>query len=438
VNSSSNSIAKRFISRRSFISSVSLGAVGIGLQQIGCARKSDHNPSVQRYDKILETQGKFKPWVQTTDRKIRIGIAGGGFGSTFEFHKHPNCTVEAVSDLRSDRRDLLMKVYQCPKSYESLEKLILDPKIEAVFIATPAPDHARHVIATLKAGKHVMCAVPVALTLDDCDSVRDTVRRTGLTYMMAETSVYRQNTISVKKFYGEGLFGNIYSSAAQYNHNGLESLFFENGKPTWRRGLAPMQYPTHCTSFLIAVTGERLTYVSCLGWGDGSPLLKNNPYNNPFWNESAFFKTNRDNPFNVEVNFKGAFRGFAERADWRGEKMSFFSALKEGGEHIISRFEDKIGNDENGNQYKYKDTVVEIYNQPLWWQTDMLPEPLRHDSGHGGSHTFVAHEFIDSLVANRQPEINIYEALAFTAPGIVAHESAMKGGQYMKIPDFDK
>jgi predicted dehydrogenase len=438
MDSSSILNTNRFFSRRSFVSSVSLGVVGLGLHQVSCTRKSDHNSSVLAYDKTVKSRNKFKPWEQNSDRKIRIGIVGGGFGSSFEFHKHPNCTVEAVSDLRSDRRDLLMKVYQCSKSYESLEKLILDPKIEAVFIATPAPDHSRHVVATLNAGKHVLCAVPVALTLEDCNAVRDAVSRSGLTYMMAETSVYRQNTISVKKFYDEGLFGNIYSSAAQYNHNGLESLFFENGKPTWRRGLAPMQYPTHCTSFLIAVTGERLTHVSCLGWGDDSPLLKNNPYNNPFWNESAFFKTNRNNPFNVEVNFRGAFRGFAERADWRGEKMSFFSTLKEGGEHTISGFKDKIGTDEKGNQYKYKDTVIETYNQPLWWQTEILPEPLRHNSGHDGSHTFIAHEFIDSLIINRLPEINIYEALAYTAPGIVAHESAMKGGEYMKIPDFDK
>ena len=101
-------------------------------------------------------------------RKIRIGIVGGNFGTGFYFHQHPNCIVEAVSDLRPERRDRLMKVYGCSKSYESLEKLILDPRIEAVFIATPAPDHVRHVVATLNAGKHVLCAVPAAYSLEEC------------------------------------------------------------------------------------------------------------------------------------------------------------------------------------------------------------------------------------------------------------------------------
>ena len=59
------------------------------------------------------------PDFQSNTRKIRIGITGSGFGTSFYFHEHPDCIVEAVSDLSSDRRDLLMKVYKCSKSYES-------------------------------------------------------------------------------------------------------------------------------------------------------------------------------------------------------------------------------------------------------------------------------------------------------------------------------
>ena len=79
----------------------------------------------------------------------------------------------------------------------------------------------------------------------------------------------------------------------------------------------------------------------------------------------------------------------------------------------------------------------EQYKQPNWWATDMLPEPLRHPSGHEGSHTFLTYEFIDALVHGRKPTVDVYEALAYTAPGIVAHQSALKGGQLIKIPGFD-
>jgi predicted dehydrogenase len=370
-----------------------------------------------------------------SDRKLRIGIVGGRFGLGFFFHEHPNCTVEAVSDLFPDRRESLMKTYRCTKSYESLEKLLKDPKVEAVFLATPAPDHARHVITSLNAGKHVLCAVPAALTIEDCHKVLAAVKRTGLTYMMAETSVYRQDTISAKKFYKEGKFGNIFSSAAQYYHPGLETLYFEkDGKPTWRHGLPPMLYPTHVTAFLISVTGERLTNVTCLGWGDDSPLLRGNPYKNPFWNETAFFKTNRGNAFTGEVCWKGALIG-TERGEWHGDKMSFYAEYKGVKTHQVKTSE-KQGTDDGG--FKIAEPEMVAYKQPLWWQTDMLPEPLHHDSGHGGSHTFITHEFVDAIINNRQPEVNIYEALAYTAPGIIAHESALKKGEYMAIPNFDK
>jgi predicted dehydrogenase len=217
------------------------------------------------------------------------------------------------------------------------------------------------------------------------------VKRTGLTYMMAETSVYRQNTISAKKFYNEGAFGEIFSAAAEYNHPGLEVLFFEDGKQTWRHGMPPMWYPTHCTAFLIAVTGERLTNVTGMGWGDKNLLLKDNPYGNPFWNETAFFETNRGNPFRVEVNWKGALRE-AERGEWRGNKMSFFSAQHAGEQHTIVRSAEEIGYDDAG--FQNKRNTIEKYNQPQWWKTEMLPERLRHD----GSHTFITHEFIDAMM----------------------------------------
>ncbi|WP_138475062.1 Gfo/Idh/MocA family protein [Dyadobacter bucti] len=369
-----------------------------------------------------------------SERKLRVGIVGGRFGLGFFFNEHPNCTVEAVSDLLPDRRAALMKTYQCTKSYESLEKLLKDPKIEAVALFTPAPDHARHVIQSLKAGKHVLCAVPAALTIEECHEVHKTVKSTGLTYMMAETSVFRGDTITAKKLYKEGKFGTIFSSSAQYYHPGLEVLYFEkDGKPTWRHGLPPMLYPTHVTAFLIAVTGERLTHVTCQGWGDDSPMLKGNPYKNPFWNEAAFFRTNQGNSFIGEVCWKGALVG-CERGEWRGDKMSYYSQYKHNETHIVEATEKK-GTDDGG--FSIAEPEMQIYKETVWWKTDLLPAPMRHDSGHGGSHTFITHEFIDSIISNREPIVNIREALAYTAPGIIAHESALKNGEYLKIPSFD-
>ena len=80
-----------------------------------------------------------------------------------------------------------------------------------------------------------------------------------------------------------------------------------------------MHYPTHCTSMLTSVTGERLTQVSCIGWGDDNPVLKDNAYRNPFWNETALFKTDRGTAFRVHVYWRGALRG-TERGQWYGNQ----------------------------------------------------------------------------------------------------------------------
>ncbi len=365
--------------------------------------------------------------------KLRIGVVGGRFGATFQFHEHPGCTVASVSDLRPERRDRLMKTYGCDRSHESLETMILDDSIDAVGIFTEAPNHVPHSIAALEAGKHVLCAVPVAMTLEECDALLAVVKKTGLTFMMAETSYWQQTTISARKFYQEGAFGVLYACTSAYHHAGLETLWFENGKPTWRHGLAPMHYPTHCTAHLIGVTGERLRAVSCTGWGDDSPELVGNPYDNPFWNETALFESDRGHAFNVEVWWKGAHGG-GERAEWYGDAMSLFFKSEYGEGPFVVRAGAQTELDSGG--FTRARPEVEAYDQPAWWKGDMLPEPLRHDSGHHGSHCFITHEFIDAVLKARKPAVDIYEAIAYTAPGIVAHQSALKDGERLKIPDF--
>jgi len=182
------------------------------------------------------------------------------------------------------------------------------------------------------------------------------------------------------------------------------------------------------------VTGERLAQVSCIGWGDDSPVLKDNVYRNPFWNETALFQTDRGTAFRVHVYWRGSLRG-TERGQWLGTRMSLFCPDPNGLETVMIRAVDTQEKDEGGF-VRHRNELV-AYQQPDWWKTDMLPEAMRHKSWHDGSHTFLAHEFIQSIVENRKPAIDVYEAVAYTAPGIVAHESALRGGERLKIPRFD-
>jgi predicted dehydrogenase len=365
---------------------------------------------------------------------MRIGVVGGGFGCDFQWHEHPDCVVEAVSDLRADRRERLMRTYHCSKPYDSLEELVKDARVEAVAIFTDGPLHVQHVVECMKHGKHAISAVPAAYgALEQAERLLATVQQHGLIYMMAETGYYQQPTISARKFYQEGRFGTLFYSEAEYQHDGLEVLYAIDGKRTWRHGMAPMHYPTHSSSQLIGVTGERLVRVTCQGWGDDSACLKDNAYGNPFWNESAFFSTDRGHAFRMNVWWKGAHRG-TERAQWIGDKMSFYSSHPNGVGPVIVRSGEQMETDDAG--FARRSPNFERYDQVEWWKTELLPEPLRHNSGHEGSHTFLTHEFVDAVTHNRRPAVDVHEALAYTVPGIVAHQSALKHGESMAIPQY--
>lgn len=384
---------------------------------------------------LVLAQGSVK-----TNKKIRLGVVGGGFGADQPFGEHPNCVVVAVSDLREDRRQHLRDVFKCDNVYNSLEELIKDKDIDAVAVFTEATNHVKHAVACLKAGKHVLSAVPAATSIADAELLLATVKETGLTYMMHETSYYRQPMISAREFYKKGLFGELFYTEAEYFHPnppGYISPLWTGpkGERTWRYALPPMWYPTHATAFLVGLTGERLVDVMCLGFDDGTPPYHNNNYKNPYGSEVALYKTNKGHILRHAQIWRGAVRG-CERAEWYGSLGSFFMEHPNGMGPVIVRTSGQTEKDDAGFERQLSE--YEQYDQPKWWKTDFLPEAMRHDTGHDGSHVFLVNEFICSLLEERVPTVNIYEALAYTVPGIMAQESAIHGGKQMKIPSFDK
>lgn len=349
-----------------------------------------------------------KSWEPVSERKVRVGIVGYGvcrFGAAFGFQDHPNVEVVAVSDLIADRREGLMKACRCDKSYESLEVLVKDPKIEAVFVATDAPSHPRHCMEVLKHGKHVMTAVPAAFgSIEEAEQLLETVKKTGLKYMMAETSYFRADCYGMRQIYRAGGFGRLIYSEGEYYHYHTEPIDSFKG---WRIGLPPLWYPTHSTAYYIGVTGKRFTSVSCAGFNVGLPEYKPgaNKYNNPFSDEVALFQTSEGGASRM-LMCKGIHGLIVERGRVFGERGWM-----------------------DGTEYHGAAKELPDIIRPA------LP-PGVPAGGHGGSHGYLTDEFITSILANRTPLVNIYEALAMTVPGIVAHQSALKGGETLKVPQY--
>ena len=56
--------------------------------------------------------------------------------------------------------------------------------------------------------------------------------------------------------------------------------------------------------------------------------------------------------------------------------------------------------------------------------------------GHGGSHAYLVHEFVDAIAHDRRPEINVWEAVRYMAAGVMAHKSALRDGDKLEVPDW--
>jgi predicted dehydrogenase len=365
---------------------------------------------------------------------VRIGIVGGRFGATFQWHLDPKAKVTTVCDIRPDALQRLSEVYRCNTTFKSFREMLKHPELDAVGVFTPAPLHAWMAVESMKAGKHVISAVPAGLSAEELEEILETVKKTGMKYMMAETSYYRPEVITCREWAREGKFGTIFYSEAEYHHEGLIPLMYDDREfPTWRHGLPPMLYPTHSTGMVVPVTGERLTEVQAIGWGDGHEILKTNAYQNPFWNTTGFFKTSGGHSSRISV-FWHVAAGGTERGQFFGDRLSYIMERPERSPNTVIRISKNGETVLDSNGYPEGKVTIEAFQQPNYMER--LPEPMRVKSGHGGSHTFLTHEFISAIVEDRHPAVNIWEAIAYTLPGIVAHKSALRGGEVLKIKDY--
>jgi predicted dehydrogenase len=365
------------------------------------------NKVIQGFEQAPANASPVKPWKPLSDRKIRVGIAGYGvckFGSAFSFQDHPNVDVVAVTDLFPDRCAELAKVCRCKKTYPSVEEMLKDDKIEAMFLATDAPSHSRLAVEALKRGKHVASAVPAVFgSVDDAEELYKAVKASGLKYMMFETSYFHEDLYAMRQIYKAGGLGKLLYSEGEYYHYMSEPIDSYKG---WRVGLPPQWYPTHSNAYYIGVTGGSFTEVSCLGMPSTVPHLQpaNNPYKNAFGTEIAVFRTSEGGTSRMAVSWDSPGSG-GEMGRVRGQNGSFYG--------------------------KYEGLAKDLPDL----QRPGLP-PKVAAGGHGGSHGYLMNEFVTSLLEDRKPLVNVSQALNMTVAGIVAHQSALKGGEWLRVPQF--
>lgn len=395
--------ARRSITRRSFLGSAGFGAAALSL----ALDARSEQKLIQGFERVAQNPDASKGWRPISSRKLRVGIVGYGvckFGSQFGFQDHPNVEVVAVSDLFPERCAELARECRCEKTYPSLEALVRDENIEAVFVATDAPSHVRHCLEVLKHGKHVASAVPAVFgSLNDADKLFAAVKSSGRTYMLFETSCFHEDLHAMRELYRAGALGKLLYSEGEYFHYMEQPIASYRD---WRVGLPPQWYPTHSNAYYIGVTGGSFTHVSCFGSASRLEHLQptNNRYRNGFGTEIAQFRTNEGGMARMAVSWDTPGYG-GEMGRIRGEKGSF-----------------------NGKFEGLEQSPVPISRPPL--------PPGVDAGGHGGSHGYLMDEFVTAIFEDRKPLVDIATALNLTVPGIVAHQSALQRGKLLRIPQY--
>ncbi|MFY0688639.1 MAG: Gfo/Idh/MocA family oxidoreductase [Cyclobacteriaceae bacterium] len=371
-----------------------------------------------------------------SDKKINIAIVGLGFGAEFIpiYQKHPNANMYAICQRTQSKLYEVGNAFGIEKRYTSYDDLLNDPNVDAVHINTPIPNHGQQSIQALKAGKHVACTVPMATTVEECEEIVKLVMETGLTYIMMETVVYAREFLYMKELYEKGELGKVQFLKASHQQD-------MDGWPDYWPGLPPMHYATHCVGPVLGLTRSDAAYVSCFPSGTIREDLHKH-YNSPYAVETAHIKFhNSDLSAQVYRSLFDVARQYRESFEVYGDKKAVEWPLVEGKPlvvHTAKKPEPEIPQEVECPDFaKLLPKEIQPFTTGGVYDSDDNQHlSFTQGAGHGGSHPHLVHEFVDALVNDRQPYPNAKQSANITCVGILAHESAQKGGEIIKLPDF--
>ncbi len=389
---------------------------------------------------------------------IKVGVCGvGAFAENFIplFKAHPLVSEVVLCDLDAEKLAAKSAKFGIPKTSPSLDALC-QTDVDAVAIITQHWLHAPQAVQALRAGKHVYSAVPAAVSMAEMTDLVQAVGDTGLVYMIGETSYYYPCTLYCRERFEKGDFGQVVYAEAEYLHDwdhGLYDVAKWRGGENWLElaGGPPMYYPTHSTSMVISVTGAHMTRVSCQGFvdhhEDGIYEPGVNIWNNTFSNEVALFSMSDGSacrisefrrighPGTVGMSLYGTQGSYEEQANakvWVTKDRAQMQDLND-----LLSCSGVPAAEVTGAMAKVTSADGTHSGASRVHPLERLPrEFIGLPNGHNGSHQFLVDDFVRSCVDGDIPPNNVWQAARYMVPGLIAHESAKRGGELMEVPDF--
>ena len=365
-------------------------------------------------------------------KPVNVAMIGLGFGAEFLpiYQAHPQANVAAICRRNEVELNQVGDALGIEKRYTKYEEVLADPSVDFVHINSPIDDHAWMSMEALKAGKHVMCTVPMATTIEECEQICNLVSETGLKYMMAETVVYSREYLYIKDLYDQGELGKIQYMKASHPQD-------MDGWPSYWESMIPMHYATHVVSPILGLVDGKAEYVSCFGSGTVRDDIREKS-GSPFAVESCHIKiANSDVSAQIWRFLYDTARQYRESFDVYGTKKSFEWTLVEGDEHVLhtaKKAEHEIPERVRVPDFAHRlPAEIQKFTQTI---EDAEHLSFVQGGGHGGSHPHLVNEFISALLEDRDPVPNAVTSANWTCVGICAHQSAMQGGQVVPLPAF--
>lgn len=143
--------------------------------------------------------------------QLRVGLAGLGVVSRSilrSIEKVPGARLTAVADIRPEAREQARSRYGVA-AYDDVAAMCASPEVDVVWIATPNAYHAEHATIAAESGKHVICEKPMALNLEQCQTMIAAVERNGVRYVQGHSKIFNPPVRRMREIVSSGELGRL-------------------------------------------------------------------------------------------------------------------------------------------------------------------------------------------------------------------------------------
>lgn len=401
--------------------------------------------------RVPKAQGKTMHGVPFEKRDLVrvgfIGVGGRGHGQLGEMLAVEGARVTAVSDINEGHmkraRERVEKAGQPTPAIESdWKKLCERDDVDLVYICSPWDAHVPQCVYAMEHGKHAAVEVPAATTLADCWAMVDTSERTRKHCIILENCCYEYAEMMVLNMVRAGLFGTITHGEAAYIHDLRDTLLAKHGEGMWRREPHKLRngnfYPTHglgpVAQYMDIHRGDRFARIVSMSSLSAALAERRQtivPAGDPMHDEAY-----PAGDMNTSIIQTALGRTIMLQHDVVTPRPYSRINLIQGSKGTFTDYPPRIALDgQDSHKWQTLDAFKEKYEHPIWREQGELARKL---GGHGGMDFIMNYRLIQCYRQGLPPDIDVYDAAAWSAPGPLSDISVAWGNIPLPFPDFTR